>query len=84
MNDMVPYSRTGVTHPLGKMTAVLKLRYHDITEERLLRMAHEAGMTVSELAREVLIKFTTTDAEYQELQARRGNAVSALWDKRGS
>lgn len=57
MDDQSPMaSRSGVTNPLGKFTAEVKgFRIPEITHEGLERLAHEAGESVQEFVRDLVM-----------------------------
>jgi len=55
-DDQVLASRTGHSNPLGKFTAEVKgFKLPEVTHEGAERLAHEAGMSLQEWVRELVM-----------------------------
>jgi hypothetical protein len=52
---MTSLSRSGVTSPLGKLSAEIKVRVSESTRDELEQQARTAGMGLSEFLREILL-----------------------------
>lgn len=55
IGDGMPRGRTGVSSPLGKLTADVRIKVDEETRDELDRLAVDAGMGLSEFIRELLM-----------------------------
>lgn len=76
-------SRSGLSHPLGKLDDELKMKIPSALGDRLRQAANDAGMSASEMAREILIRGLFGKRMYSELHARRARSVDSLWEEKG-
>jgi hypothetical protein len=75
-------SRTGSTHPLGKLTAkISEFRVSEETHDELERQAREAGLGLSEYVREVLMIRAHGVDMVRSLYERRLALVSGMSDE---
>lgn len=66
------FARSGITHPLGKFTALFpRFKGPEATKEILERRATELGMSLAEYVREMCIVNAHGEQEVRNLQARR-------------
>jgi hypothetical protein len=71
------FQRTGQTHIVGKLTALIPaVRVDEKTKEGLERDAHSVGITMAELVREILIARYHDEGEMRTLLESRHRVVS--------
>lgn len=75
-------SRTGSTHPLGKLTAkISEFRIAEETHDALERQARDAGLGLTEYVREVLMIRAHGVDMVRKLYERRLSLVSGMPDE---
>ena len=83
MTTSLSLSRSGHSSPLGKSTAVVKSKVPEETKEALEREARSAGMSLSELLREILIARAHGIDVLRSLYEQRLSVVSSTGPERG-
>lgn len=70
-DDEVLFARSGMSHPLGKLTAIEKVALPEIVSDILAERARAARMTTAELHREVMCRWACGDDLDRVLAERR-------------
>ncbi|MBN3777415.1 ribbon-helix-helix protein, CopG family [Burkholderia sp. Ac-20345] len=71
INDEVLFARSGTSHPLGKLCEIEKAPVPEIVSDVITQRARAAGMSRSELIRDVLCWWACPDDMERLLAERR-------------
>jgi len=84
MSDKSAFSRSGLSSPLGGMTAELpKIKLPEVTKEEFDRKARLAGMNSSEYLRYLVMVHVHGVDELMRLEHERLNLIANSWEERG-
>lgn len=73
--DAVLFARSGMSHPLGKLTAIEKVALPELVSDILAERARAARMSTAELHREILCQWACGD-DYDRVLAERRRVAS--------
>lgn len=74
-DDAALFARSGMSHPLGKLTAIEKVALPEIVSDILAERACAAKMSVAELHREVMCQWACGN-NYDRILAERRRVAS--------